>query len=262
MHCSCPARTPFTTHLRWALSPGRRSHCGCGRLADVSLAPPNTHTCAIHPHVCACWCLLYIVFCFRSRYDSAAFLDDYVQFMTTPGSHNDTYAESFHRDFFKNWAAGVPPEKCSEVRGLAHVCMWGGGGRGNTEGVVTKSSRQRLLPTIGRQGCHQRIAHRYGRAQARACVWRGCVWREGWPGGGGVTKNYHRETFPQHWAAGVPPDKCSQVAPGTQGCVCGGGGVQVGQNCKVFASMHQSCLGHECGFGIVDKGGAEWNAQR
>lgn len=32
--------------------------------------------------------------------------------MTTPGSHNDTYAESYHRDFFKNWAAGVPPEKC------------------------------------------------------------------------------------------------------------------------------------------------------
>lgn len=30
-------------------------------------------------------------------YDSARFLDDYVKFMTTPGSHNDTYAESFHR---------------------------------------------------------------------------------------------------------------------------------------------------------------------
>ena len=27
-------------------------------------------------------------------------------------SHNDTYAESFHRDFFSNWARGVPPEKC------------------------------------------------------------------------------------------------------------------------------------------------------
>lgn len=27
--------------------------------------------------------------------------------MTTPGTHNDTYAESFHRDFFKNWAAGA-----------------------------------------------------------------------------------------------------------------------------------------------------------
>jgi hypothetical protein len=33
--------------------------------------------------------------------------------MTTPGSHNDTYAESFHRDFFANFARGVPPEECS-----------------------------------------------------------------------------------------------------------------------------------------------------
>jgi hypothetical protein len=47
------------------------------------------------------------------------FLDDYVKFMTTPGSHNDTYAESFHRDFFKNWAAGVPPERCALVRHAA-----------------------------------------------------------------------------------------------------------------------------------------------
>ncbi|WAR27302.1 hypothetical protein MAR_013006 [Mya arenaria] len=31
-------------------------------------------------------------------------LEDYVKFMTTPGSHNDTYAESFHRSFFKDWS--------------------------------------------------------------------------------------------------------------------------------------------------------------
>lgn len=32
-------------------------------------------------------------------------LEDYVKFMTTPGSHNDTYAESFHRSFFRDWSA-------------------------------------------------------------------------------------------------------------------------------------------------------------
>lgn len=48
------------------------------------------------------------------RYDSTGFLSTYVKFMTTPGSHNDTYAESFHRDFFSNWANGVPPEQCSK----------------------------------------------------------------------------------------------------------------------------------------------------
>jgi hypothetical protein len=47
------------------------------------------------------------------RYDCVEWLKDYVAFMTTPGSHNDTYAESFHRDFFANFARGVPPEECS-----------------------------------------------------------------------------------------------------------------------------------------------------
>jgi hypothetical protein len=37
-------------------------------------------------------------------------LEAYVSFMTTPGSHNDTYAESFHRAFFKDWDInGRPP---------------------------------------------------------------------------------------------------------------------------------------------------------
>ncbi len=37
-------------------------------------------------------------------------LQNYVTFMTTPGSHNDTYAESFHRLFFSEWIhLGNPP---------------------------------------------------------------------------------------------------------------------------------------------------------
>lgn len=47
------------------------------------------------------------------EYSPATWLQDYVAFMTTPGSHNDTYAESYHRDFFSNYARGVPPEKCA-----------------------------------------------------------------------------------------------------------------------------------------------------
>ncbi|KAM3585592.1 uncharacterized protein V6R79_022029 [Siganus canaliculatus] len=33
----------------------------------------------------------------------AAVLSDYVRFLTTPGSHKDTYAESCHRSFFADW---------------------------------------------------------------------------------------------------------------------------------------------------------------
>ena len=38
-----------------------------------------------------------------------AFRDAYVEFMTTPGSHNDTYAATAHRMFFKNVMAGKDP---------------------------------------------------------------------------------------------------------------------------------------------------------
>lgn len=38
----------------------------------------------------------------------AAVLSDYVSFLTTPGSHRDTYAESFHRSFFADWQDSRP----------------------------------------------------------------------------------------------------------------------------------------------------------
>ncbi|KAM4538322.1 uncharacterized protein V3H82_024061 [Fundulus diaphanus] len=38
----------------------------------------------------------------------AAVLSDYVQFLTTPGSHADTYAESNHRSFFADWQHSRP----------------------------------------------------------------------------------------------------------------------------------------------------------
>lgn len=38
----------------------------------------------------------------------ATVLSDYVQFLTTPASHNDTYAESCHRSFFSDWQDSRP----------------------------------------------------------------------------------------------------------------------------------------------------------
>ena len=45
-------------------------------------------------------------------YDSDDFLERYIQFMTTPGSHRDTYVEECHRNFFTNYARGLPARKC------------------------------------------------------------------------------------------------------------------------------------------------------
>eukprot|EP00047_Mylnosiga_fluctuans_P003944 m.231872 g.231872 ORF g.231872 m.231872 type:complete len:379 (-) comp12272_c0_seq1:46-1182(-) len=47
-------------------------------------------------------------------YNAADALSAYVTFMTTPGTHNDTYAESFHRDFFSRFAQGVAPQDCAK----------------------------------------------------------------------------------------------------------------------------------------------------
>jgi ADP-ribosylglycohydrolase len=50
-------------------------------------------------------------------FDSSAFRQDYIKFMTTPGSHNDTYASTAHRMFFANWVKKVKPEDCADNDG-------------------------------------------------------------------------------------------------------------------------------------------------
>jgi ADP-ribosylglycohydrolase len=53
----------------------------------------------------------------KGHYDSDDFLQSYIAFMTTPGTHNDTYAESYHRDFFAKFSRGIPPERCAGDEG-------------------------------------------------------------------------------------------------------------------------------------------------
>jgi len=45
-------------------------------------------------------------------YSSDDYLKRYIGFMTTPGSHSDTYVEEYHRHFFTNYAAGKNPHQC------------------------------------------------------------------------------------------------------------------------------------------------------
>eukprot|EP00568_Trieres_chinensis_P015438 CAMPEP_0183319354 /NCGR_PEP_ID=MMETSP0160_2-20130417/63314_1 /TAXON_ID=2839 ORGANISM="Odontella Sinensis, Strain Grunow 1884" /NCGR_SAMPLE_ID=MMETSP0160_2 /ASSEMBLY_ACC=CAM_ASM_000250 /LENGTH=379 /DNA_ID=CAMNT_0025485809 /DNA_START=93 /DNA_END=1232 /DNA_ORIENTATION=+ len=48
-------------------------------------------------------------------FDADHFRKAYVDFMTTPGSHNDTYASTCHRMFFANMIfKKLPPEKCPD----------------------------------------------------------------------------------------------------------------------------------------------------
>eukprot|EP00747_Dinoflagellata_sp_TGD_P179128 gnl/TRDRNA2_/TRDRNA2_29391_c0_seq1.p1 gnl/TRDRNA2_/TRDRNA2_29391_c0~~gnl/TRDRNA2_/TRDRNA2_29391_c0_seq1.p1 ORF type:complete len:848 (+),score=148.19 gnl/TRDRNA2_/TRDRNA2_29391_c0_seq1:79-2622(+) len=46
--------------------------------------------------------------------DPVHFLEEYIRFMTTEGSHNDTFACVYHRVFFARLDEGMPPEDCPE----------------------------------------------------------------------------------------------------------------------------------------------------
>jgi len=50
----------------------------------------------------------------EGQFSQGKFREDYAAFMTTPGSHNDTYASTAHRMFFKNHQEGVPLEACAD----------------------------------------------------------------------------------------------------------------------------------------------------
>jgi len=48
----------------------------------------------------------------KKGYSADDYLSRYIAFMTTPGSHRDTYVEEAHRHFFTNLAAGTSPHRC------------------------------------------------------------------------------------------------------------------------------------------------------
>jgi ADP-ribosylglycohydrolase len=48
----------------------------------------------------------------NGTYDADEFLKKYIAYLTTPGNHQDTYIEECHRNFFANYARGLPPRKC------------------------------------------------------------------------------------------------------------------------------------------------------
>ena len=58
---------------------------------------------------------LYMLTRALGRYDADAWLEDYINFMLTPGKHRDTYVEEYHREFFTNYARGRKPRACGVV---------------------------------------------------------------------------------------------------------------------------------------------------
>ncbi|MDB4673338.1 ADP-ribosylglycohydrolase family protein [Verrucomicrobiales bacterium] len=59
------------------------------------------------------------------EYNIDSWVKKYIEAMLTPGWHNDTYIEEYHRGFFTNYSKGKKPEKCGirdeHIGGLATV---------------------------------------------------------------------------------------------------------------------------------------------
>ena len=92
------------------------------------------------------------------NYDPADFLREYISFMTEPDRHNDTYAESYHRDFFANYAKGIPPEKCAGAEGHDTASI---GGLVSLPILIIASLSEGNLTTTNAQALnHQRLTHR------------------------------------------------------------------------------------------------------
>jgi len=53
----------------------------------------------------------------KGEFSPSAILEDYIKFLMTPGTHNDTYCGTSHRMFFKNYVAGKDPADCPDNDG-------------------------------------------------------------------------------------------------------------------------------------------------
>eukprot|EP00037_Helgoeca_nana_P005609 m.52773 g.52773 ORF g.52773 m.52773 type:complete len:420 (+) comp16581_c0_seq2:539-1798(+) len=100
-------------------------------------------------------------------FTQAPFVQDFIKFMTTPGSHNDTYASTYLRMFFEQHAKGASPDNCPgndghnvdtvdalTVCGVLAVTAWGRGvdvgtASDEVETFLRSLRKSDVLPTYG-----------------------------------------------------------------------------------------------------------------
>lgn len=99
----------------------------------------------------------------RGRYEEEAFLEAFVDFMTTPGSRADPYTEIYLRRWFENFSTGLPPQACAEHQRR----IWSIGSHGGMIRPMVLS----LLAATPYQGLgfaieHQSLTHRSANVSA------------------------------------------------------------------------------------------------
>jgi ADP-ribosyl-[dinitrogen reductase] hydrolase len=105
------------------------------------------------------------------QFDVNHFRKAYVTFMTTPGSHNDTYASTCHRMFFANWySRKLDPKDCPDndkhnvdtIDGLVLPTITALAVAGHPDGTMEQASEQAATTvTVTR---NSRVLQQYARA--------------------------------------------------------------------------------------------------
>jgi ADP-ribosyl-[dinitrogen reductase] hydrolase len=91
------------------------------------------------------------------RYEPDAFVEDFIEHMTTPGRNRDPYCEIYIRRWFENYSRGYPPHACAELqRNVWSIGSHGGIIRALIIAMIATSAYQGLGLAIE----HQNLTHR------------------------------------------------------------------------------------------------------
>lgn len=91
------------------------------------------------------------------RYDPHAFIEDFIEHMTTPGRNRDPYCEIYIRRWFENYTCGLPAHACAELqREVWSIGSHGGLLRPLIVSTIAASAYQGLGIAVE----HQNLTHR------------------------------------------------------------------------------------------------------
>lgn len=92
----------------------------------------------------------------NNGYKEQAFLDDFVEFMTTEGKNKDPYLELYIRDWFENYSKGQAPELCANTQRE----RWSIGSHGGIIRPLVLSLTSNPYDALGISISHQQLTHR------------------------------------------------------------------------------------------------------
>ncbi|MEA3371179.1 MAG: ADP-ribosylglycohydrolase family protein, partial [Campylobacterota bacterium] len=93
----------------------------------------------------------------NGAYSQEGFLDDFIEFMTTPSKNSDPYSELYIRDWFENYSKGLAPELCAQSQSE----RWSIGSHGGIiRPLVLSLTQQSPYNALGIALTHQQLTHR------------------------------------------------------------------------------------------------------